>query len=100
MKSVEFAALNALGVLVYVAAVAAVMTNAEKIFGKINSTVSAVGFLMLFVLSAGIVGSLVVGKPIMLYLDNKKKEAISLLVWTLAFLAVITLLVLIYLGLK
>lgn len=100
MKNVKTAILNALGVLVYVAIVSAVMTNAEKIFGKMSSTIAAVGFLMLFVLSAGVVGSLIISKPIMLYIDNKKKEAVSLLVWTLAFLAIITIAVLVYLGVK
>ena len=100
MKNVKIAAINSLGVLVYVAVVAVVMNNAEKLFGKMNSTVSAVGFLLLFTLSAGVVGSLIIGKPIMLYIDNKKKEAVNLLIWTLAFLAIITAAVLIYLGVK
>ncbi|MDH4358660.1 MAG: hypothetical protein OEV37_01765 [Candidatus Berkelbacteria bacterium] len=100
MKNVRTAIINSLGVLIYVAIVSTVMTYAEKIFGKMNTIVGAVGFLMLFTLSAGVVGSLIIGKPIMLYIDNKKKEAVSLLVWTLVFLAIITIAVLIYLGVR
>lgn len=100
MQNIKTAIVNSIGVLVYVAIVSYVMTNAERVFGKMDSAISAVGFLMLFVLSAGIVGSLIVGKPIMLYIDNNKKEAISLLIWTLACLAIITIIVLLYLGLK
>jgi hypothetical protein len=76
------------------------MNNAERIFGKMDSVIGAIGFLMLFVLSAGVVGSLIVGKPIFMYLDGKKKEAVSLLVTTLGCLAIITVIVLLYLGLR
>lgn len=100
MNNTKTAIVNSIGVLVYVAIVATVMNNAERIFGKMDSVIGAVGFLMLFVLSAGVVGSLIAGKPIFLYVDGKKKEAINLLVWTLACLAVITLIVLLYLGLR
>lgn len=100
MKNLQTAVLNSLGVLVYVIIVSLVMQNAEKIFGKMNTVIGAVGFLMLFVLSAGIVGALIIAKPIMLYLDNKKKEAVGLLVSTLICLAVITILVLAYLAIK
>ncbi len=39
--------------------------------------------LMLFVLSAAVMGILVFGQPILWYLDGKKQEAISLLMYTL-----------------
>jgi len=100
MNNIKTATINSLGVLVYVAIVATVMTHAEKSFGKENPVIAGVGMLMLFTLSAAVVGSLIVGKPIMLYIDNKKKEAVGLLAWTLGFLAVITIIVLFYLGLK
>jgi hypothetical protein len=100
MNNIKTALVNTLGVLVYVGIVATVMNNAERIFGKMDSVIGAVGFLMLFVLSAGVVGSLIVGKPIFMYLDGKKKEAISLLAWTLAFLAIVTIIILVYLGLR
>lgn len=100
MENIKRAIINSLGVFVYVTIVALVMENAEKIFGKMDSAIGAVGFLMLFVLSAGVVGSLIAGRPIMIYIDNKKKEAVGLLVWTLICLALFTVAVLLYLGLK
>jgi len=100
MENLKTAIINSLGVLVYVAIVSTVMHSAENIFGKMDSVIAGIGFLMLFVLSVGIVGSLIAGKPIFLYIDNKKKDAINLLVWTLGCLAVITIVVLVYLGLK
>jgi hypothetical protein len=51
-----------------------------------------VAMLLLFVSSAAITGFLVFGKPIMLYLDGKKKEAVSLLGYTLGFMIMITIL--------
>ena len=82
------------------AIVATIMNNAERIFGNMDKSIGTVGFLMLFVLSTGVVGTFIIGKPIMLYIDNKKKEAVSLLIWILICLAFITLIVLLYLGLK
>lgn len=79
--------LNALGVSAYVAVVATVMQNGEKIFGKFNQIIGPIAFLMLFVLSAGITGGLVVGKPLLLYFDNRKSEAVRLFIYTLCWLA-------------
>ena len=43
-------------------------------------------FLMLFVFSALLTGYLVLGKPIMMYVDGQKKEAVRLLFYTGAVL--------------
>lgn len=48
--------------------------------------------LLLFVLSALISGGLVLGKAVQLYLDNKRKPAISLVVWTAGWIFVYLLL--------
>src|SRR3989344_3019329 len=45
-----------------------------------------IGMLLLFVFSAALTGLLVLGRPILWYLDGKKKEVISLLIHTLAIL--------------
>ncbi len=100
MNNIKTAIINSLGVFAYVVAIATVMNNAEKLFGKEDTIATGIAFLMLFTLSAGVVGSLIVGKPIFMYLDGKKKEAVSLLAWTLGCIAVITLIVLLYLGLR
>ncbi|MDO8516412.1 MAG: hypothetical protein Q7S28_04120 [bacterium] len=42
--------------------------------------------LLLFVISAAITGFAVFGRPVMWYMDGKKKEAIALLAWTLGAL--------------
>lgn len=66
----------------------------EKIFPDENLLIP-IFMLMLFVFSAGFTGFLVFGKPVMLYLDGKKKEALSLLSYTLGILFVIVIIVLV-----
>lgn len=78
---------NALGTVVYIVLVSTFMQNGERIFGKEDTIIIPIAILLLFVLSAIIVGYLVLGKPVMLYLDGKKKEAVSLLMMTAGWLA-------------
>lgn len=82
--------INALGVLVYIALVSVIMTNADKLFGKMENYLGPIAFLLLFTLSAIVVGGLVIGKPLMLYLDGKKKESIAALLAVIGWLAVFT----------
>ena len=82
-KLIKLAILNSLGVLIYVFLVSLFMNNAEKIFGaKDNEFLAPVIFILLFVLSALTTGFLILGKPLMLYLDGAKKEAVKLLFYT------------------
>lgn len=81
--------LNALGVVAYTALVAWIMQSMGKIEGE-PSLLGPVAFLMLFVLSAAVTGSLVLGRPILLYLNGLKAEAVRLLLYTIGWLGVIT----------
>jgi hypothetical protein len=54
--------------------------------------------LLLFVCSAAITSFLVFGKPVMLYIDGQKKEAVSLLAYTLGIMALITIVLFIVIG--
>jgi hypothetical protein len=49
--------------------------------------------LMLFVLSATIVGSLVLGRPILLHLEGKKNEALRFFGYTVGWLAILTVII-------
>ena len=91
-KFFRYSFVHSAGVLVYVFLVALLMNYGEQIFGSMNNLTGPIAFLLLFVLSALIVGMLVLGKPVILYLDGKKKEAIQLLLYTVFWIFVITLL--------
>jgi hypothetical protein len=95
MKNKQLVAfLCALGVVVYTTIIAFIMQHGEQIFGKMNNLLGPVVFLMLFVLSAAIVGALVLGKPVMMYLDGEKKDAVKMFAETMLWLFVATLIAL------
>ncbi len=85
---------NAAFTIIYVFLVALLIWKANDIFGKMENFLGPFTFLLLFTLSAAIVGSLIIGKPIFLYLDGQKKEAVMLLLYTIAWLFVATIIAL------
>lgn len=89
-KLLFLALLNSLGTLAYIAAVVLLMTNAQKFFGQANNFLGSAAILLLFVISATIVGLLVLGRPGHLYFNGFKKEGVALLIYTIASLLVIT----------
>lgn len=84
----KFASLNTLGTVLYVALVALFFSNTPYIFGNSpeKTILIPIAMLLLFVCSALITGLLVLGRPILWFLDGKKKEAVTLLLTTLGFL--------------
>jgi hypothetical protein len=76
----------ALGEGIYIFLVVLVMSNANKLFGNNPSILPMISVLMLFVLSAAVSGALILGKPIWLYLEGKKKEALSFFGFTLGWM--------------
>ncbi len=94
---IKYAFIHAVGAVAYIALVAAFMSNASKIFGPDNSADNKIlpttVFLMTFVISAAVMGLLVFGKPVLLYMDGFKKEAISLIFYTLGFLILIAVII-------
>lgn len=92
--------LHSLGVVAYISFVSFLMFNVERVFGEKEDTFLApVAFLLLFTLSAAIVGMLVFGRPVMLYLDGKKKEAMNFAGTTVGFLFIEAIFVFIILAL-
>lgn len=86
---------NVILAALYILLVSFVMTNGEKLFGGNDNGVPA-GFviLLLFTLSAAVVGGLVLGQSIYLFLDGKKKESVTAALYSVASLGAITLLAL------
>ncbi|MFH1193102.1 MAG: hypothetical protein V1656_02180 [Candidatus Jorgensenbacteria bacterium] len=81
---------DALAVAAYACIVAWMLPRAGKLFEVQSTLLGPAMFLLLFVVSAAIVGALVFGRPVLLYLAGEKKEAIA------TFLATVTALLLIF----
>lgn len=82
--------LHALGVMAYTALASTMLNGGETLFGNKPTIWGPIAFLMFFVLSATITGLLVLGKPVTLFMEGQKKEAITFLVATVAWLAILT----------
>jgi hypothetical protein len=80
---------HALGVMIYVFAVGWFMFNIGSFMGNVNGFIGIPLMLLLLIVSATITGSLVLGRPIMLYIDGDKKEAVKFLVSTIVWLLLI-----------
>jgi len=94
-KLVFWALVDALGILVYVAMVAYFMTHASETFGgEDKKFIDPIIFLLLFVVSASTTSLLFFGRPIYMYWEGLKREAVKLLLYTLGFLILILLSVL------
>jgi hypothetical protein len=94
IKLLKLGLRNSLATAIYVVIVAVIMNNAQRIFGTMKSIVGPVAFLLLFVTSAAITGFLVLGQPIMLYVDNQRRDAVRLFIYTIAWLLVFTIIAL------
>lgn len=89
-KLIRTAFFSALGELAYISLVALVMYAIGKFFGEKPdpAIIAPIAFLLMFVISAAVSGFLILGKPLMLYLDGQKKEAVQLFGLTIGWLAV------------
>lgn len=89
---------NAVLTAIYIIIIASFMNYGSHLkLGQTNTVFVPIAFLMLFVASASITGYLIFGKPVQIYIDGKKKEAINLLIHTLIYFSVITLIAIIFL---
>jgi hypothetical protein len=98
-KFIGQSAIFATGAAAYIGVVAALMTvtgnnNAMTEYPVIGISM----FLLLFVISAAIMGILIFGKPLMLFIENKKKESLAILFTTVGFLAVYLILASIFIA--
>lgn len=83
--------INAILTALYVIAIASFMYYGSLIkLGRANIILVPITMLLLFVFSAALTGFLIFGKPAQLYVDGKKKEAISLLTYTLVSFFIVT----------
>lgn len=96
-KLIKVSLVNSIVASLYISAVAFLMSNGEKLFGKNNSVFSGIAILMLFVISAAVMGFTILGRPLMMYLDGSKKEALKLFYLTIVWLILIA--AIIFIGL-
>lgn len=85
------ALIDSVGTAGYIVLVASFMFFLQSSFSDQKDTIiTTISALLLLVCSAAITGFLVFGKPAMLYVDGKKREAVLLLGYTLGMLISIT----------
>ncbi len=89
---------HAVLVAVYVSLVAFVMSHANTWFGQKDTAWTPVAVLMMFVLSAAVTGGLVLGRPVLMYMDGKKQEALQFFGFTVMWLFVLTIIVFVVLA--
>ncbi|MBU0545958.1 hypothetical protein KKA13_01760 [Patescibacteria group bacterium] len=100
MKNMDYlwkSFLHAMGVFAYVSFVSWFLFNGEKFFGRASNFLMPLLLLLIFVISAVITGLLVLGKPVLLYWDGRKKDAIYFLSATLGWLIVLAMILAIFL---
>lgn len=97
-KIFKTASLNAIGTALYIGAVGSFMYYGSMIkIGKKVNFLAPIAMLLSFVFSATLTGSLIFGKPALLYVDGKKKEALVLLTYNLLIFFAITFLTMVLL---
>lgn len=87
-KITYWSLLNALGTLAYVGALVFFMSHGKQWLGQPPEYLMGMTMLTVFILSAAITGSLVLGRPILMYLDGAKKDALKLFGLTLGWIFV------------
>lgn len=97
MNVIRRAFIDAIGTFLYVVVIVLFIQILGKNMPREDSFFIPIAMLLLFVFSAAFVGFLVFGKPVMLYLDGRKREAVSMIGYTLGFLLVFVLMSFIFL---
>ena len=91
----KYAFINSFLTALYISFVASFLFYGPRYFAfaeKPDTVFAPIMMLMLFVFSAAVTSTLVLGRPILWYMDGKKKEAVSLFLCTLSVFFVIMLL--------
>lgn len=90
-KIIKYSLFNSIGTTAYITLIATLFHYLSNSPLKTeNSILIPIFMLLVFVFSATITGTLVLGRPIIWYFNKKKKEAILLFIYTLCFLLLFT----------
>jgi len=96
---IKTAFINAFATILYIVAITLFLSYEPKFIGSDKGElIIPVIMLSLLVFSAAVTGFLVFGRPVMWYLDGRKKESLSLLFCTLGiFLGIVSLMLIVWL---
>jgi Na+/serine symporter len=86
--------INAFSALLYILVVATVMNSMMQTQKGPDTIVAPILILSMFTLSAAVMGFLFLSNPLQLYLDGKKKNAVTLFLQTVGVFAVSTAIIL------
>lgn len=90
--------LNALGAIIYIGLVATLMTSSNRLFMGAGPFVSSMAIICLLVLSAAIMGAIILGRPILWYFNGRKEESIKLFLYTVGWFFVFTMIIFILMA--
>jgi hypothetical protein len=99
-KILRYSFFHALGVAAYIILLVSVMFNIEKFVQGPDNILAPIAMLLLFVLSAAVTGSLVLVKPIMMYLNGEKADALKMFLFTLGWLFVFVIIFFLLLSIR
>lgn len=86
----KVALFQAVGLMTYIFLIAIFINFVPTKFDNSVSPLLGISlFLSLFVISALISGSIILGYPLVLFFDGKKREAISIVIWSAIWLVVL-----------
>ncbi len=78
--------------VVYIFLVSQIMQHGDQLFGQKDTFLTPFIVLLLFSLSAAVVGGLVLGQAVVLVLEKKSAEGVKAAIYSVGWLAVYTLL--------
>ena len=90
--------MHAVGIVVYIFLVSLLLRNGSYLLGSNPSIFNIITMLCLLVLSATIVGTLLLGRPMMWYFNGAKAEAVRLFFYSMIWLLVFTVMFLILMA--
>lgn len=95
-RLLKYSLIHALLAYAYIICIALFFRVPEKMFKNVPIFFGPIIMLSLFVLSAAVMAILIFGKPVLLYLDNQKKDALTMLFYTIGCLATIFILTVLF----
>jgi len=98
-KIVVYSLVHALAVLAYIVGVAYLLEYGAGFFSGYSGILATIPMLLLLVFSVALMGVLIFARPVYLFINGFKSQAIEFLIYTLGWILVILILVFGYMAL-